>query len=377
MKPVLPRHLFVLLWPWLAAVDAAAESPAMPDDLPALDPWTWSGALRVGGGYKDNVELSAFAPVRSAFTRAEAEFFGWRLPDGVSEVQVFGAAILTRYTERTADQNEAQWFGRAEAKRAVGANWWLMGSLDGFHLDQFLDLSATEAERFSAKLQATGGIVAAGLRWEGGGGGWFEVKPSFKREVYRDGVADSRQPALRIGAGRLWAEGRGEFAWGGQATRQDFDDRRQYSLRGLPMPDTQLEFRQLETDLRLTWLAGADREWRWHTVLLAQQNRDNGPGYYDHLYTVWKQEVQWKRAAWRCRLLGRLGRYNYDRRPVSTAANAPVWRKNEQSVEVRLERRLGLHWLVYAEYIRERSQATNPNASFLANTALLGLEWTR
>ncbi len=362
--------------PVAGAVPSVGELEAL--DLTELSPWTWSGSVRAAGGYKDNVELSAFAPVGSAFARAEAEFFGWRLPEeGESEVQLFGAATLTRYTERTSGQSEAQWFGRAEVSRVVASGWSVTGSLEGFQLDQFLDLSATEAERFAAKLQATGGSAAVALRREAGRGVWFEVRPSCKRETYRDGIADAWQPAAKATLGRRWAEGRGEISLGWQAERHDFDDRRQFSLRGFAMPDTALEFRRQEADLRFTWQAGPERKWRWVSVLIGQRNRDNGPGYFDYEYTALKQEIHWRGAAWRARITGRIGRYDYSHRPVSTALGAPVWRKDEQLVECRLERRLGPGWVVFAEYSGERSDATNPNASFRVNTAWLGVEWMR
>lgn len=361
--------------PWLAVLPAGAADEVDFADLPPLEPWLWSGALRAGGGYKDNVELSSRSPVRSGFARAEAEVFGWRLPEGGTEVQVFGAAVLTRYFARQADQDERQVFGRAEAKRDGGTGWLLAGSLEGFHLDQFLDLSATDAERISAKLRATGGVAAVALRRTSPGRGWVELKPAVKRDTYRDGVEDSWQPGARLAVGREWAE-RAEASLAVQAVHRDYDDRRQYSQRGLPLPGTHLKFRQQEAEARVAWRAGPDRRWRAASTLLWQRNRDNGPSYYDYDYLSWKQELQWQGPAWRCRLVGRVGRYDYARRPVSPAPNAPIWRKDEYSGEVRVERRLSPRWLVYAEGIGERSRATNPLASYRVFTGLMGVEWT-
>ena len=73
-----------------------------------LSVWDHSFDLRLGGGYKENVTLAAFAEESSPFTAIGFDFMAIRIPlaeDGV-EVTVFGALDDRRYLDAKSVDSE-------------------------------------------------------------------------------------------------------------------------------------------------------------------------------------------------------------------------------------------------------------------------------
>ena len=82
--------------------DLDREIAAIENELMAeISVWDFTTDLRLGGGYKENVTLSAFAEESSPFVSTGLDFMAIRIPlaeDGV-EVMVFGALDDRRYLD--------------------------------------------------------------------------------------------------------------------------------------------------------------------------------------------------------------------------------------------------------------------------------------
>ena len=103
--------ILAMLCVWLRAVaqDADLEFSDYDKEIAAIEKelmeelsvWDFSTDLRLGGGYKENVSLSAFTEESSSFASIGFDFMAIRIPlaeDGM-EVTVFGALDERRYLD--------------------------------------------------------------------------------------------------------------------------------------------------------------------------------------------------------------------------------------------------------------------------------------
>ena len=79
----------------IAKIEKEIQNELMLED----SPWDFSSNIRVGGGYKENVTMSAFSQESSEFSLAGLDFIGVRLPmdDDGFELAIFGAFDDRRY----------------------------------------------------------------------------------------------------------------------------------------------------------------------------------------------------------------------------------------------------------------------------------------
>lgn len=366
----------------LAAMARAADAAPValrPSALPETVPneiWDFSGTWRVLGGYRDNVEMSALSPTSSGFVRTEMDFLGWHLPPHGPEWQFFGSAAWSRFaSDQLTDTDETVAFAEASMKQVLSPEWQFEAALNGFYLDQYLDLSVSDAVRTVAKLRSLSGAASLALRQVLSRDWWWEMRPEMRRDRYHDQSDDAWEPGARVGLG--WDPGdRLTLALTLGVSRRSYDHRAQYALDGTAVSGTRLAFRQREGELRATWQAGEKRQHRLSAVLLGERNADNGSGYFSYRHTGAQVEWNWRGAQWHSRVLARGGRFHYSHRAHETSSTAAVWRKKDWGGEVRLERRLSQGWVVLGEYIAERSQANNTLADYTVNTVMFGVEWT-
>lgn len=357
-----------------AAVSAAAETAPAPE-LPPAPTWDLTGNLRTAFGYKENILLSAVRSVDSPFARAEAEVFWWRFPTERFEALAFANAAVTRFTD--ADDNPREWqaFAHGEARWFLSRTVQATAVAEGYRLDQVFDLSATSAERATARLEVTGVLASAVLRWDLRPHTWLEVKPAAQRDRYRDGSDDNTQHLGRVTLGRTWFGGRLEVAAAGQRLRRDYASRPRYTSAGRPQTGTVLEFAQREAELRLA--VGWDAAQRWRSTLAVQHtaNDDNGSGYFDYRLRALRHELTWTRAPWKVRLIGRAGRYDYDVQTQGIGIDPPKRLKEEFLAQMRVERQWTPRAVVYADVAWERSRSNDPLARYRTATASTGVDW--
>jgi hypothetical protein len=358
----------------VAGEKTAAATPSLLE-VPVAATWEVTGNLRVAAGYKDNLLLGSIRPQQSALARAEAEVFWWRFPTERFEALAFVNATLTRFFDSVEDPSEGLALAYAEARWFIKPTVRAVFTGEGYYMDQVFDLSETDVERVTAKLQLTGGTASAMVHWEFLPATWVELKPVVQRDRYRDGSNDNHQMAGRAALAHKFGE-RVELSVAAQVLRRDYDNRRQYTDSGRPMNGTSLSFgqREAELGLSLTW----DRAERWQTVttVKTERNDDNGSGYFDYRARAVKQALTWARAPWNVRLTSGAARYDYDVQIVGIGIDPPKRVREEFSAKARVKRQLGRKLTVFAEYEWERLRSNDPLVAYRVNTALAGLDWS-
>jgi hypothetical protein len=123
-----------------------------------------------------------------------------------------------------------------------------------------------------------------------------------------------------------------------------YDDREQTDLEGDSVPGTSLVFWRPEVFGQ--WRHNWDRERRWTSTTKAGwlHNLDNGSGYWDYDRLQFSQKLRWRQGGWDIAAGARLGWYYYQGQFVGAAHR----QRSYLTLDMRVERRLGKRWFVYA-----------------------------
>lgn len=347
-----------------AAAALAAPSPA----------WEFTGNLRASAGHKDNVLLSAVRADASAFARAEIEVFGWRPPTEHCEVLAFANAAFTRFPGSAENPREWQAFAHAEARWFAAPPVVVTGAVEGYHLDQVFDLSASHAERLTARLAVTGALVSTAARWQIRPALWLELKPTLQRDRYRDGSDDHTQRIGRAAIGHSSREGRLELSLAAQELRRNYARRSRYTVGGRPITGADLDFVQRDAEFAAVVAWDAARRWTTTSAIAAGTNSDNGSGYFDYRRRAARQELRWAAAPWRVQLTARALRYDYEVQTQGIGLNPPHRLKEEFLGHVRVERTWGPRATVFVDYLWERSRSNDALISYRVRTVAAGVD---
>jgi hypothetical protein len=157
---------------------------------------------------------------------------------------------------------------------------------------------------------------------------------------------------------------------------RNFDSRAQYSAAGRELAGTHLKIAEQEFEARadVTWDKAA--HWQTMTRVNALDYRDNGSGYFNYGEHKVGQEVEWKSGDWYVRALGSISRVKFHVQTVGFGIDPPARVEDEFATELRVERKLGRDWTVFAEYNWTRTRSNDPIASYVVNEGLLGLRWS-
>lgn len=338
--------------------------------------WEFTTQLRSAAGYKDNLLLSALRSESSAFAQAELEAFLWRLPDQRFEVLIFGNATFTRFVQSEDYPHESQAFVHAEGRWFARPTFEVTGTIEGYHMDQVFDVSSSDAERITARLNMRGATTTTSLRWRPRADTYAEIKPGLQRDRYDDHSDDNWQRFARIAVGHVLYGGRIDLTAAFQLLRRDYDGRPRYTVAGRPLVGTDLDFDQREGELAAVVAWDSAKTWKSTTAVSAGNNRDNGSGYFDYDRRSLRQEISWSGKVWKCSLTGRLGRFDYGVQTVGIGINPPKRRKDEFLARLRVERSLGQRVTAYAEAHWEQSHSNDPLASYRSRALFSGLGWS-
>ena len=108
--------------------------------------WDFTTNLRLGGGYKENVTMSAFADESSGFAATGFDVIGMRLPmsDTGVEATIFGAFDDRRYFDAPSVDVEQTGLINASLEKSLGESWILKSDLRLIYIDEMFDASLTE-----------------------------------------------------------------------------------------------------------------------------------------------------------------------------------------------------------------------------------------
>jgi hypothetical protein len=374
-QTLLPKACMLAFAVALTAPAATVEDdPVMPADLmDDLLGTTVSVGLRGSAGFKDNVLLTETGRIESAFLRAEADVFVWRPPAALTDMYWALTGSETRYFDAPGDaRHERVWLTQAELRYAIGTYFKTGLTIQGYHQDQVIDLSTSEAATFRARLKVYGVFAGPNLRWEIRDPWWFEVSAAWKLETYDGADADYNEPGTVLRLGRkIGKRHDASMAW--LWRERDYRDRNAYTIGGRPLPGTSLSTRWHQGELRL--VSKWSPVWSTTLKLAGDRLRDSASGYFD--YDHWRADIDlaWRRDPWKVRLTASRGVYEYRVQVAGTGFDPPPREIRQSRFAVTAERRVTEKLSVFAEAELERFNTNETGGSYRLNTALAGLAY--
>jgi len=372
------RYILVtalLLANQVAAADPDAEALRKLEQLLALPDWNVTTTLGAGAGYRDNLLLSPTQPAASGFARGNADVMLLRLPAGGFDGYAFFSAEETRYFSTAKTDHERAVFLLMEARWQPPAAWKFSLPVQAYHVDQVVDVSATEAVLDTAELKVTGFTAGPTARWNFTPGWWAEVKVSARKDHFADDVDGYLESEGLLRIGRDWKSGSG-FRLAGTSGWRDHDSRPQYTLGGRPLAGTHLKFRQNEASAHLELVADEKKRWRTKLTAQVEQNRDNGSGYFDFNQRRFAAGLDWRQDPWAVEFTASMAYYNFPNQLVGIGITPETRHKNDYQAGLEVTRRLTPSLSLKASYEWERALSNDDRSRFRINTVYLGLQWS-
>jgi hypothetical protein len=356
-----------------------ALPPELREQLQAMlgPTWLWGATLRMGAEWRDNVLLSPVSPASRSLLRGQLESYLWRRPSGAWEWLGFLNGDVGRLLQPLPElAGEQEWFGHLESRWTPRPGWRAAWTGQAYYQDQVFDLSATETERFVARMRVRGARTGMDLTAPLPGAFALIVGAKVHCSDYADFAEDFTEGE---GAATLrWRLEGGEKGsltvdLGWRSRRREHPDRNQYTVGGRPLPGTQLEFRQDEVRGETTLLRGP---WTLSLDAYGMENRDQASGYFN--YTERGGQLTLERAAdrWRVLMEGGASRSRYELQTVGVGFDPPLRRRDHRELRVRVERILGPRWTLFAEASEERSRENEAGGTYRARLVSLGVART-
>lgn len=362
----------------LAAAAALAQDADLPPELESLIPrlpvWDVTFNLRGGGGFKDNVMLSAATPEASSFLTAGLDIFLLRLPTGGPEFNVMLTGDDRRYLDVKDADKEQTLFAGLDFKQAWGSGWKTGATAQYFYFNQVFDASTTEDPDLGI-VKAIGHNVtlrpnvvrqfgtATSLALEGLAGWQFFEEPLDSHQDFGGRLLFRRE----TGYGATF-----ELAY--EYDYRPYDTRNQTTSDGQTIPDTQLiyQYQRVEGWWRHRW--GDSARWRTGLRLGAEINHDNSSGYYDFRRLIAGAQIRYVRERWNLQANLRINQYQYDQQ-TTNFDNPELRHKLAVIAAVRAEWAFVKRLRLYAEFERERSDGNDAADQYTTNTFLGGLDF--
>jgi len=334
--------------------------------------WDVSYELHSGAGYRDNVLLSPFAPMGSAFVEGSAEITLMRLSSSDHEFFAFASYEDLRYLDDsvTADREQTAMVF-SQYRYSPSADWRVGANVQYLFMDQILDASLTEGE--FGVIQVQGHSVGARpvVRWKAADKLWIGAEGVFNRQFFRQPLDDYWETGSKLTFGFEYGH-KSELGLGVEWAKRDYDTRLAPDRTGVAMAGQGLQFDQWKSDLTHRHHWDADRHWRTQTRIGLEQTRDNGAGYYDYDKLLAAEAIRWQNGRWLAEASGRISDFRYRAQTISQDPG----RLKERILLVakgRVEYSLSSHWKTYAEAEHEISDSNEPSDNYHMTTVHAGL----
>lgn len=329
--------------------------------------WDVSARFNTGWGYRDNVLRTSIAPENSAFLNTSGDVSLLRLADNGAHFTVFLLGDDTRYLDAASVQYEQFFSSTAQGVAPVGAHDELGGQLTYLYQHQVLDVSETEALRTRLLVDGHGTSIRPHWKHFLGSGWAAQLEVAASRQMYDGDLDDYWDFGSRLSVLRSYGY-RSEFSLGYQLKQLRYDTREQFDSSGLALSGTALRYWQQE--LALQWRQHWDeaRHWRTTTKGSYLTSADNGSGYFDYQRFLFSQQLRWSTATWEIKANARGGWYFYRRQWVGLERRE----RSYAVIDLRVERRVGKHWVIYAGAEREWNFSNDPLDEYRDWTASAG-----
>ena len=333
----------------------AAQGAALTTNRPPLAVWDVLMRAEVGGGYRDNVLLASTAPENSPFVSMAMDASFIRLSETGSELTLFLMGQNRQYTDAPSVNEE--WFasGTAQVARPITARDRLGLEFQYLYQKQVLDVSETQGDQNRVLVKGHSFTLRpkwTHTLWEGWEG---RLEAIGQCQRYEGELDDFWEVGGKASLARLYGR-RSEVSLNFQSVHWLYDDREQADSDGNDVSGTRLRFWRPE--VFGLWRHNWDEQRRWTTTtkLGWLYNQDNGSGYYDYNRLQLSQRVRWRQAGWEVAAGARFGWYFYS----VQKAGSEYRERSYATLDLRVERRLGKHWYVYAAVEGDWNESNDP-----------------
>ena len=337
-------------------------------------PWDFSSNIRFGGGYKENVTMSAFSDESSEFSIAGIDFFGVRLPmdDDGFELAIFGAFDDRRYFDAPSVEFEQSALLNTSLEKSLGNIWDIKTDVRYIYIDEMFDASLTEDDIGTVQVVGSQVSLEPTFRRNFIGNIWVELKPEISRQYFADPLDDYLEKGGRVSAGIDYGF-RSKFSIYKAKVRRAYDTRSQRDEVGFYVPDSDLIYDRPERGVDWIHYLNSDRSVRMRTRFSIMENEDNGSGYFgfrrERLLHNWR--FQFSKFSFSATL--RKALYNYD---FQRSANFKSLReRTDRSVEVSLNYVYSTNLSIKLEFDQEKIQSNVPQDEYRYRIYSIGLDW--
>jgi hypothetical protein len=339
---------------------------------PELIGWDHEANVRLRGGYDDNVLLSSFSPVGSAFLGAGVEATLSRPIGDRSTFEAFVNGEYQHFLDSPNVRNEGNAFSLLQIKYDASDAWQVQAAFEFLYQDEIVDVSATEPSLEIARVLGETFNVAAGVRRRLGEG-VLALEVPAEWQFFQSPLDDTRQLAPRL-TGTLPLGRRDELTLSYACARTWYDTEEERTTAGAPVPGTHREM--TDQDVRLGWKRFWDDARRWQTTarISGRWSTDDGSGYYDYTRPQGLVRVRYRDKKWDVSAEARFTHFRY---PVQTvSATDPALReRNEITANLAVERSLNSWLAVFVDYTFDRNYGNRPTDEYSVNTVSAGLSF--
>ena len=337
-------------------------------------PWDFSSNIRFGGGYKENVTMSAFSDESSEFSIAGIDFFGVRLPmdDDGFELAIFGAFDDRRYFDAPSVEFEQSALLNTSLEKSLGNSWDMKTDVRYIYIDEMFDASLTEDDIGTVQVVGSQVSLEPTFRRNFIGNIWVELKPEISRQYFADPLDDYLEKGGRVSAGIDYGF-RSKFSIYKAKVRRVYDTRSQRDEVGFYVPDSDLIYDRPERGLDWIHYLNSDRSVRMRTRFSIMENEDNGSGYFgfrrERLLHNWR--FQFSKFSFSATLRKALYNYDFQR----SADFKSLRERTDRSVEVSLNYVYSTNLSIKLEFDQEKIQSNVPQDEYRYRIYSIGLDW--
>ena len=360
----------------LAVLLAPGRGVAADADLPAWEDfkiplWNYSGTLRGGFGYKDNVLLSHTNAQGSGFWLSGAEFMVFRLPTHGWHFNFFADATDMRFFNSPSVNNEQVALAVAQVGKDFGSGWKSTLGLNYLFQNQVYDNSTDYTSESTVGLIRGSTLTSRWAVRKTFELIWLESEMIGTRQWFDAPLYSYWQFGPRLSTGHGWGQG-SELVLSYQYSRLDYDGREQSDTSGMAIPNTALALNTHTIELSLTQVWDSKHHWQTITTAGFEATVDNGSGYYNYDSYGLSQRVRYRDDQWEFTAQARLYYYDYPTQTVS-ATDPDLRSKTTFTLMLRAECKLTKHLLAQAGYSWDRSISNLDFDDYQASTVTGGL----
>ena len=318
------RFLFPSLlcaWPTAFAQDGDLVTEDLDREIAAIEKelmeeisvWDFATDLRVGGGYKENITLSAFGEESSPFAAIGFDFMAIRIPlaeEGM-EVTVFGALDERRYLDAKSVDSEQSGLMNVSLEKSLSQHWQLKTDIRAIYIDEIFDASLTEDDIGTVQVVGKQISLEPALRRSLPANFWAEAKAEATRQYFAEPLDDHLEIGGRMSLGVDYGF-QSELLLYVETLRRDYDTRSQRDEIGFYMPDTDLSYDRPERGVEWAHYWNSSRRLRMRTRFSILENEDSGSGYFVYRRERISHNWRYRGESWSVSATVRKATYEYD-----------------------------------------------------------------